>query len=85
MSDATLAATEHNAEQLLNASDVEWAELGEKTIICTCTLPNGFEITVHSAPVDPDDYDRDVGTEACIGKLKDRIIDLLAFQQHGEL
>jgi hypothetical protein len=52
---------------------------------CTCRLPNGFEVTVSSAPVDPDDYDKDVGTEACISKLKARIIDLLAFQQHGPL
>lgn len=83
--DAALAATEQNAEQLLDMSDLEFGEAGEKTMWCTCRLPNGFEVTVSSAPVDPDDYDKDVGTEACISKLKARIIDLLAFQQHGPL
>lgn len=83
--DVHLAADEHNAEQLIEMSDVTWQPMGQKTMVMVCQLPNGFEVTVSSAPVDPDDFDESAGQEMCRAKLKDRIIELLAFQQHGEL
>jgi len=82
---AHLAPTRHNAKRLLERSTLTHTRMGEKTMVLTCQLPNGFEVTVSSAPVDADEFDDELGLESCMEKLETRVIDLLAFQAHGPL
>jgi len=84
-SETYMAATEYNAEALISQSQLDVHTPHEKTLILTAKLPNGYEVTVSSSTVDPVDFDDDVGMDVCMEKLKDKVIDLLAFQQHGTL
>lgn len=50
-----------------------------KTTIVSCVLVNGFIITESSACVDPKNYSKEIGTEICMEKIKDKIWFLLGF------
>lgn len=82
---AHLAPTHENVQEILMRSDIRHAQMCKKTTVICCKLPNGYEIVVSSAPIDTDDFDDQRGKDACISKLRDKVIELLAFQQHGEL
>ena len=58
---------------------VETTTLGDCTTVVRCILANGFEIVESSSCVDPQNYDEKIGQEICIGKIKDKIWELLGF------
>lgn len=53
--------------------------LGEKTTVVRAVLVNGFEIVESSACVDPENYDKEMGKQICLEKIKDKIWFLLGF------
>lgn len=59
--------------------DVKSIKQGEKTTVTTVTLINGFEIIEASSCVDPDNFDMQLGEQICLGKIKDKIWNLLGF------
>ena len=59
--------------------DVKSNKQGEKTTVTTVTLINGFEIIESSSCVDPDNFDMQLGEQICLGKIKDKIWNLLGF------
>lgn len=59
--------------------DVQTATLGEKTTIVSVTLVNGFEIVESSSCVDPNNYDEKLGEEICLGRVKNKVWELLGF------
>jgi len=59
--------------------DVKSIKQGEKTTVTTVTLINGFEIFEASSCVDPDNFDMSLGEQICLGKIKDKIWNLLGF------
>ena len=58
---------------------VEVMKLGERTAVVRCILKNGFELVESSACVDPRNYSEEIGQEACMEKIRDRIWNLLGF------
>ena len=58
---------------------VEGMKLGERTTVVRCILKNGFELVESSACVDPRNYSEEIGQEACMEKIRDRIWNLLGF------
>jgi len=59
--------------------EVHVSTIGEKATLVRCVLVNGFEIIEASACVDPDNYSEEIGGEVCLGKIKDKVWNLLGF------
>lgn len=57
----------------------ETQTMGENTTVVRCVLKNGFVIVESSSCVDPANYSEKMGTEICMGKIKDKIWELLGF------
>ncbi|WP_458406672.1 Gp49 family protein [Anaerotignum sp.] len=55
------------------------ATVGDKTTMVRAVLVNGFEIVESSSCVSPENYDEEIGKEICIGKIKDKVWELLGF------
>lgn len=53
--------------------------VGEKTTLVRVTLKNGFELVEASSCVDETNYDKKIGAEICMGKIKNKIWFLLGF------
>lgn len=53
--------------------------LGDRTTVVRCVLRNGFEIVESSSCVDPKNYSEEMGHDICMGKIKDKIWELLGF------
>lgn len=53
--------------------------VGDKTTVVRAVLVNGFEIVESSSCVSPENYDEEIGKEICIGKIKDKVWELLGF------
>ena len=53
--------------------------MGNRITVVRCVLRNGFEIVESSSCVDPKNYSEDMGHEICMGKIKDKIWELLGF------
>lgn len=58
---------------------VESATMGKKTTVAKATLINGFEMVEGSSCVDPKNYDEDLGTKICLGRMRDEVWKLLGF------
>ena len=53
--------------------------LGDKTTVVRAMLKNGFELVEASACVSKENYSEPMGKEICIGKIRDRVWQLLGF------
>lgn len=53
--------------------------IGDKTTLVRVVLQNDFEIIESSACVDKANYDKSIGAEICMKKIKDKIWMLLGF------
>ena len=60
-------------------SSVDTYTIGDNTTVVRCVLRNGFSIVESSSCVDPKNYSERMGQEICIGKIKDKIWELLGF------
>lgn len=60
-------------------SYIETTTMGDRTTVVRCVLRNGFEIVESSSCVDPKNYSEEMGREICMGKIKDKIWELLGF------
>jgi len=76
---------ESKINAIINESEIDWWKMGDKTMVCHATLPNGFEIVTSAACNDPADYDAAVGEKITMRRLKDKVWELMGFQAHGEL
>ena len=59
--------------------EVHPSTIGDKTTLVRVVLVNGFELVEASACVDKENYSEEIGTEVCLGKIKDKIWMLLGF------
>lgn len=57
----------------------EVSTLGDKVTVVRATLRNGFELVESSACVSPENYDKKMGAEICMEKIKDKVWFLLGF------
>lgn len=53
--------------------------LGDKTTVVRAMLKNGFELVEASACVSKENYSDPMGKEICMGKIRDRVWQLLGF------
>lgn len=60
---------------------VTYKKIGEKTTICVITLGNGFEIVGHSACVDKDMYNREIGEHYALVKALSNLSELNGFYE----
>ncbi len=60
-------------------SCIDTQTMGDRTTVVRCVLRNGFVIVESSSCVDPKNYSVDMGKEICMGKIKDKIWELLGF------
>lgn len=60
-------------------SFVDTTTMGDRTTVVRCVLRNGFVIVESSSCVDPENYSEDMGYEICMGKIRDKIWELLGF------
>lgn len=82
------SVSEQRVEEVIDHSRIDYTNVGEqgrKTLVATATLPNGFEVTVSASCVDPNDFDREIAQDICHERLKDKVWELLGFQQHPDL
>jgi len=73
------------AYEIVNASDASKTVMQEKTTVVCVKLPNGYEVIGTSAPVDPEQFDPQVGEELAVSEVVDKVEDLLAANAHGPL
>ena len=74
--------SEEDIEEMIDTTHVSTIAIPghpAKVTIVVCTLVNGFTITESSACVDPRKYSKELGTEICIKKIKEKIWLLLGF------
>ena len=58
---------------------VESQKMGEKTTVAKGTLISGFEMVEGSSCVDPANYNDELGTKICVGRMRDKVWMLLGF------
>ena len=58
---------------------VDSQKMGEKTTVAKGTLINGFEMIEGSSCVDPANYNEELGTRICVGRMRDKVWMLLGF------
>lgn len=59
--------------------DYEVIERDGKTTIVHATLINGYKLVESSSCVDPANYDREMGVQICLYKIKNQLWQLLGF------
>jgi len=60
-------------------AETEVITMGEKTTVVRAVLINGFEIIEASSCVSVENYDEKLGAEICLGRIKNKIWQLLGF------
>lgn len=60
-------------------SSIETRTMGEKTTVVRCVLRNGFELWETSTCVDPKNYNQEIGQQICMGRIRNKIWELLGF------
>lgn len=68
--------TKEHIESILKKSEFICDTHFDKCTVLTCRLPNGFTITESSACVDPKNYDKTIGREACMSKIRNKLWEL---------
>ena len=58
---------------------VDARKMGEKTTVVKATLINGFEMVDGSSCVDPKNYNEELGTKICVGRMREKVWMLLGF------
>ena len=56
--------------------DYDHVMMGNKTVVCTAILKTGFEITAFSAPVDPKDFNLELGRVLAKRKVLEELLTL---------
>ena len=65
---------------LMMDSEIEVFTTFGKCTIVSCELPNGFVIVESHTCMNPEDYNEDVGVDACIDKIASRIYELESYR-----
>lgn len=68
---------EFDVTRFFDTVDVQ--KMGEKTTVAKGTLINGFEMIEGSSCVDPKNYNEELGTKICVGRMRNEVWKLLGF------
>lgn len=72
--------TEEYIEEIMENSAFDVRTVFGKCTIVTCKLPNGFVIVESSACVSPENYDKQIGMDICMKKIRDKIWELEGYR-----
>lgn len=77
--------TNDQINALIGASEVQICEVFDKCTIVSLKLPNGFVIVESSACVSPENYDREIGRNICMRKIRDKLWELEGYNLAREI
>lgn len=63
-------------DAIMNAAEVTVEDRFGCMTVVHVKLPCGFILTETSACIDPENYDRAVGEEICLGRIRDKVWEL---------
>lgn len=70
------SVTEQDIDEILKKSNVDIRTVFDKCTVVSVQLPNGFVIVEYSACVSPENYNRDLGVEICMSRIKNKLWEL---------
>ena len=79
------AVTSDAIDAIIEDSEISVATAFDKCTIVACRLPNGFVIVESAACVDPDNYDEEIGVEACMERIYDKVWELEGYRTQDKL
>lgn len=78
--------TEEYIDKLLDEAQVAVVnKVFDKCIIVAVQLKNGFVITESSACISPENYDKEIGFNICMNRIKDKLWELEGYRLQCEL
>lgn len=77
--------TDEYIDEIIDNSDISVSTVFDKCTVVVCKLPNGFVITESSACVSPENYDKEIGIEICMNRIRDKIWELEGYKLQCEL
>ena len=77
-------SSEH-IDWIIDNSKIKEFTMFDKCTVVTCQLPNGFVIVEHSACVDPANYDKNIGYEICMKRIRDKVWELEGYMLHDKV
>lgn len=77
--------TSEMIDDIIEKSNINVQTIYGKCTIVACHLPNGFVIVESSACVDPRNYDKDLGTEICMRRIRAKLWELEGYKLQDEL
>lgn len=77
--------TQSDIDNLIGLSQVIATQVFGKCTIISVQLPNGFVMVESSACVDPMNYDKVMGINICMQKIKNRLWELEGYRLQCEL
>lgn len=77
--------TAEMVNEILDSSDYYVGTVFGKCTVVACKLPNGFVIVEDSACVDPANYDKEMGIDICMGKIKEKVWELEGYALQNDL
>lgn len=78
--------TEEYIDRLLDEAQVAVVDrVFDKCIIVSAQLKNGFVITESSACVSPENYDKEIGFDICMNRIKNKLWELEGYRLQCEL
>lgn len=82
--EVVLAVDSEYVDWLIENSEINVITAHGKCTVVTCQLPSGFVIVESSSCVDPKNYDKNLGVEICMKRIKDKIYELEAYYTQQE-
>ena len=77
--------TQEIIDNLIRNADYEAVTVFDKCMVLMVKLANGFVIVESSACVDPENYNKEVGLQICIEKVKNKLWELEGYRLQSEL
>lgn len=84
MANKNTVTLEH-IEEIYEQSEKHIQVLWNKCIVMAVQLENGFTIVVHSACVDPKNFDEQIGIDICKEKVIDKLWELEGYKLQCKL
>lgn len=72
--------TSSQIDAIIASAKIDVFTVYDKCTVVTAQLPNGFVMVESSACVDPRNYDSELGYNACIKRIKDRLWELEGYK-----
>lgn len=77
--------TGSDVDNIISKSKIMSTTAFDKCTIVACQLPNGFVVVETSSCVDPANYDEELGFNACMNRIKDKVWELEGYLLQSNL